>query len=345
VREKERGKRIKMDRYCSRLCYLFFFVVLIALQGLMIYLQSNSIRQTKKHIPFVLGDCVNKTNARSKQQRVTSNCVENEISRNKNMAFVFYITKSKPEYECYLYVNLHILQVVYPRLCEVDFVILHEQGYKFRDELKLFRRVRLFPVKQRRLKMSNFDKYYADCFLKLESFRLYTHYDRIVFTDVDGIFFTNPYSLLTQDLAPYQVGASYCNWFFPKKWLTSSIFIAELSEQLYEKFAHALSKNLKDLYRNKQSVLDMEVFNWVLGEGKHVKIYNNLFNMDSHYIDKEHIENFYNESNVPFFIHFSHVKPHLYRRYSSCLDERREQAKPEFFRAHREFWMYYYMYC
>ena len=257
-----------MDRNCSRLCYIFFFVVLIALQGLMIYLQSNSISHTKKRLPLVLGDCVNKTNARSKQQRVASECIPNELSRNKNMAFVFYITKSKPEYECYLYANLHILQVVYPRLCEVDFVILHEKGYKFRDELKLFRRVKLFPVKQRQLKINNFDKYYdADCFLKLEAFRLHAHYERIVFTDVDGVFFRNPYQLLFHDLAPHQVGASYCNWFFPKKWLTSSIFIADLSEQLYEKFAHALSKNLKDLYRNKQSVLDMEVFNWVLGEG------------------------------------------------------------------------------
>lgn len=334
-----------LKRFCSRFIYVYFFIFLIILQGILIYLQTTSI--PKKALKTSSSSCVNKTKIASEKHRVkTRDCVQKSTAKRKRFAYVFYITRSKPEYECYLYVNLHILQSVYPRVCDVDYVILYEDGYKFKGVLQQhFKRVKLFPVKKRKIKVKAYDEYYTECFLKLEVFRLYEFYDRVIFTDVDGVIFKNPYPLFTEDLSPHQVGASYCNWFFPKKWLTSSIFVADLTETLHHKFEIALSRNLNNLYRNKVSVLDMEVFNWVFREGKDVKIYKDLFNMDSHYIDKDHIENFYNASEVPYFVHFSHVKPHLFRRYSSCLDGSKEEAKPEFFKVHRMFWKYYYLYC
>lgn len=343
-REKRQGM---LRRCCSRFIYVYFFLFLVFLQGILIYLQSSGI--PKKPLRTHSSRCVNKTHVLSKRKQPQSkeqDCIRKHESGRKRFAYVFYITRSKPEYECYLYVNLHILQTVYPRVCDVDYVVLYEEGYKFQEVLKQqFKRIKMFPVKRRRLKVKAYDKYFAECFLKLEVFRLYEFYDRVLFTDVDGVFFKNPYPLFTKSLKPHQVGASYCNWFFPKKWLTSSIFVADLTKELHEKITTALSKNLNDLYRNKVSVLDMEVFNWVFGEGRDVKIINDLFNMDSHYIDKEHISSFYNKSMVPYFVHFSHVKPHLARRYSSCLDESKDEAKAEFFKVHRMFWQYYYLYC
>ena len=334
-----------MKKCCARFIYVYFFIFLVFLQGILIYLQTASI--PKKVLKTLTSSCVNKTQVSSKKHQVkTRGCVRKGPAGRKRFAYVFYVTRSKPEYECYLYVNLHILQSVYPPVCDVDYVVLYEEGYKFKGVLKQhFRRVKLFPVKKRKMRVKAFDEYYTDCFLKLEVFRLYEFYDRVIFTDVDGVIFKDPYPLFTDNLSPHQVGASYCNWFFPKKWLTSSIFVADLTKSLHDKFTAALSRNLNNMYRNKASVLDMEVFNWVLREGKDAKIYNNLFNMDSHYIDKEHIDKFYNASAVPYFVHFSHVKPHLFRRYSSCLDESKEEAKPEFFKVHRMFWEYYYLYC
>ena len=334
---------VSLRRCCRKFLYMYFFIFLVFLQGILIYFQIFSTPKISK--TPIKSTCITKDEVRTQRKETPKKCKPHAAAQRKNLAFVFYITRSKPEYECYMYVNLHILQVKYQRLCEVDFVVLHEKGYRFKKTLQQFKRIQLFPVSKRPLKLRNQDDYFLDCFMKLEVFRLYKQYDRVVFTDVDGVFFKNPYPLLTDNLNPHQVGASFCNWYFPKKWLTSSIFVADLSKSLNDKFTFVLSKDLNDLYRNKESILDMEIFNWVLREGKDVKIYNNLFNMDSHYIDTDY-SHFYNQSNVPYFVHFSHVKPHLYRRYSSCLDENREKdAKPEFFQVHRMFWQYYYQYC
>lgn len=327
----------------SDLIYLLFFIAMVLLQTVLIYHHLASTTQTKNKKKEVKSSCVNKTISRWQKAPVPKGCIPNDTGR--KLAFVFYLTNSKADYECYLYVILHQLQVVYPRICDVDFVVMHEKGYKFKGVIKHFENIKLYTVQKRKIKYQIFDSYYYDCYLKLEVFSLYNHYDRIIFLDVDGVLFKDPNTLFKRDLSPHGIGASYCNWFFPEKWLTSSIFVVDLTEELNRKVDRVLQSDLKSLIKNRKRILDMEIFNYLFERGERAIIMDDLFNMDSHYVDPEHIEQFYNQTNVPYLVHFSHVKPHLSRRYSSCLDETREKAKPEFFRVHRDFWTYYYIYC
>lgn len=331
-----------MRRRSSLVC-IFFLVVLVIVQTVLIFYHLAPSGKTRHQKKEIKSSCVNKTISRWRKSPVPERCLPNKTGR--RLAYVFYLTNSKPEYECYLYVMLHQLQVVYPRICNVEFVVMHEKDYKFKPVIKHFKHIKFYTIKKRTIKYQIFDSYYYDCYLKLEVFTLHTFYDRVIFLDVDGVLFKNPNTLFNADLKPYGIGASFCNWFFPEKWLTSSIFVVDLTQELSDRVGRVLQSDLKSLIKHRKRILDMEIFNYLFEQGDKVKIMNDLFNMDSHYIDPEHIERFYNKSNVPYLVHFSHVKPHLARRYSSCLDETREKAKPEFFIAHKEFWTYYYIYC
>ena len=90
----------------------------------------------------------------------------------------------------------------------------------------------------------------------------------------------------------------------------------------------------------------MEMFNWLFNRDNRTNVLKDLVYMDSHYIDEDYINRFYSVSKIPYYVHFSHLKPHLSRRISACLDESRiKNATPEFFKVHRTFWNYYYRYC
>ena len=331
-------------RFYKRYSLCFYTIVTIwtifMIQAWMVYyFISNAPKKTKFDFPNY---CVNKSIARSMKSKVGDKC---DHVGEKN-AFVFYITTSMVNYECYIYILLHQLQVTYTRYCDVDYVILYEDGYQFQPgKLQQFVNIHLRKVKPKEMVSASHDKYYEKCYIKLEAFGLYKSYERIIFLDADGIFLRNPYELFLLNLHPYKVGASICNWFLPKKWLSSSIFVAELSEELYQKIKTIYKTDLKKLYPLKKTVLDMEIFNFIFKEGNDTKILQDLMTLDSHFIDEDYINRFYDLSPRPYYVHFSHFKPHLNRRLSSCLDEQRMKAKPEFFEVYREFWKYYYMYC
>lgn len=330
-----------MQRKCAIIYYSIIFFSLLSVQVLLLYFQfSKHTKKNTRHIMQPLQRCVDRKASQKMKRKVPDTCI-NKAGQKRN-AFVFYITKSVPGYECYLYVLLHQLQAVYPRECNVDFVILHEAGYQFKNAIKEFKNIKLRAVKS--LHYSKADWYYTNCYIKLEAFSLYHTYDRIVFFDVDGLLMKNPYPLFKLDLSPFEVGASYCNWFYPEKWLTSSIFVADLSVKLYKKISKVYSMDLNTLYPNRKRILDMEIFNWIFQEGKKLKTYSDLINMDSHYIDPDY-NKFYNSSKVPYYVHFSHIKPHYNKRSSACIDRTKVKAKPEFYQIHRDFWIYYYMYC
>ena len=317
------------------------FISFIIIQTSLIYFVL--IRQIKpKQDNKVTNTCVNKTLVKGMFTPNTSvHCTQTLKVKG---AFVFYITNSMPAYECYIYVLLHQLQFVYPCYSNVDYVILYESGYKFQKAINKFNNIKLREVQSRNLNHSTQDWYYAKCYLKLEVFSLYTDYERIVFVDADGIFMKDPSPLFHIVLFPRPIGAAYSYWFYPEKWLTSSIFIADLDVDIYTEILGIYKKDLRSLFVGRK-ILDMEIFNWLFKENR-TEIIEDLVYIDSHYIDEEYIKRFYEPSQIPHYVHFSHLKPHLNHRVSSCLDESRlPEAKPEFFKVHRTFWEYYYLYC
>ena len=327
-------------KQCPLLYYSIVFLLLIVLQTILIYYHIPG--KDHKHPKIIhKNHCVNKTISRNLKIKITNKCI---FKGNQKYAFVFYITNSMKSYECYIYVLLHQLQVKYPQPCNVDYVILYETGYKFQKQISKFKNIKLKEVKKKELHQSSSEEYYNNCYIKLEAFSLYTSYTRIVFLDADGLLTKDPYPLFNTELFPHQVGASYCNWYFPEKWLTSSIFVSDLNRNLYHKIQLMYTTNLKTLYPHRKKILDMEIFNWILQNGNKTKIIPDLINLDSHYIDKDYVKRFYNASHVPYYVHFSHIKPHLNRRMSACYDER-TIAKPEFYKIHKEFWTHYYIYC
>lgn len=326
---------------CSRLlCLLVFFLII---ELCLIHILVNELKADSTENTIKNKQCVNRTLVRLKA-RITpsSNSCKNMLSIRG--AYVFYITNSMPEYECYLYVLLHQLQNIYPCYSNVHYVILYETGYKFSETIKQFNNIVLKNVSMPNLKHATKNWYYAKCYLKLEVFSLWTEYDRIVYVDADGIFTKDPSPLFKIDLLPKPIGAAYCYWFFPEKWLTSSFFIADLSKSLHDSVLDVYTKDLNSLIKGRK-VLDMEIFNWLFKENQ-TTVITHLMYMDSHYIDENYIQKYYNHSITPYYIHFSHLKPHLDRRISSCLDRNPPGvAKPEFFNIHRSFWGYYYLYC
>lgn len=241
---------------------------------------------------------------------------------------------------------LHQLQFVYPCYDNVDYVILYETGYKFQNTLNRFHRVKLKQVNMRPLRHSSKERYYTSCYLKLEVFSLYEDYEKVVFVDADGLFTKDPSPLFHTQLSPETpVAAAHAYWFYPEKWLTSSIFVARLSLPMYAELVALFRSDLRLLYKGR-SVKDMEMFNWLFNRDNRTNVLKDLVYMDSHYIDEDYINRFYSVSKIPYYVHFSHLKPHLSRRISACLDESRiKNATPEFFKVHRTFWNYYYRYC
>lgn len=330
----------RVYKYSS--CFLF----LATLQCIIIVQLLKDGNQRIATARHTKSKCINKTLIRLNIGEIKDDCTTKHEPYER-FAYVFYITKNMKKYECYLYVLLHQLQVKFSRPCYVDYVIIHEEGYVFKNHLHQFKNIRLLGFENFGV-LDNLQSngYYSKSYVKLKAFSLYNDYDKILFLDIDAVLLKDPYSLFKVDLGPHQVGASYCNWYFPKKWLTSSIFVARLTSSLNEKLNKIVKrKDLKKILKNHNEILDMEIFNILLEFGNKTKILKHLINLDSHYIDPIYIARFYDKSRLPYYVHFSHMKPHLNERFSTCLEDKKIKAKPEFFYIYRLFWQYYYMYC
>ena len=331
-------------RSFSRVSPLILLIVaIVIIQTTLLYFLLLPELQTKKHFVKKSNPCVNRTLVRAQWTSNISN-IQCKNTLKIRGAYVFYITPTLPEYECYIKALLHQLQYVYICYDNVHYVILHQPGHALTTEIYKFNNVQLKEVEMPVLIHATSDRYYSQCYLKLELFSLYKEYDRVIFVDADGIFMKDPSPLFHIDLQSRPIGGAYSYWFYPTMWLTSSIFIADLSVDLYKEILEVYKKDLQELFVGRR-VLDMEIFNWLFKKNR-TKIINDLIYIDSHYIDPSYIKRFYNSSRTPYFVHFSHLKPHLSQRISACLDKTRlKEAKPEFFRVHRSFWEYYYIYC
>ena len=237
---------------CYLLALLIFFM---ACQACLVYIlllrpqlnNTNNNTAAKQR----RSSCVNRTVVRrsSSTTNQTMNCKQSLPVKG---AYVFYLTNSMPAYECYIYVLLHQLQFVYPCYDNVDYVILYESGYKFQNTLNRFHRVKLKEVSMRPLRHSTKERYYASCYLKLEVFSLYEEYEKVVFVDADGLFTKDPSPLFhTQLSSETPIAAAHAYWFYPEKWLTSSIFVARLSLPMYAELVALFRSDLRLLYKGR----------------------------------------------------------------------------------------------